>query len=132
MDELGLSASFKDSDGPTSFLEVGEECKDETNIVLSAGEVSLNELKVALEKEGQMHVELQTISSHDGSILTLLLCDSQVIIRKNPKIHRYSSTANKHGRSSTHEGMNDFLIEGPPVAAYWKAREILYSKFAFL
>jgi hypothetical protein len=30
------------------------------------------------------------------------------------------------------DGDNDFVIEGPPVHAYWEARKALYSTFAFV
>ncbi len=52
-------------------------------------------------------------STIEGSGLrTILICEKQVIIRK--------------------ERDNDFIIEGPPVPAYWAARKIIYSHFAFL
>ena len=30
------------------------------------------------------------------------------------------------------DGDNDFVIEGPPVHAYWEARKALYQQYAFV
>lgn len=42
----------------------------------------------------------------------MLICREQVVIRK--------------------EGHNDFVIEGPPVPAYFEARSLLYQQFGFV
>lgn len=78
--------------------------KDVPSSLLSVGEVMLNTLKQMLEGKG---VTVEFIVSATGS---LLLCNSQVIIRK--------------------ERENDFTIEGPPVGAYFEARRALYELFA--
>lgn len=76
--------------------------------MLSAGEVSLNALKTALEKSGLAVESFSAVSS--GSVRAYLVCEQQVIVRKDNE--------------------NDFVVEGPPVAAFWQARKILYCQFA--
>ena len=81
------------------------------NVAVSVGEVSFNALKAALINSG-IATESVTATSADGTVGTLLVCEAQVLIRR--------------------VGENDFEVEGPPVAAYWAARKVLYSQFAFL
>ena len=76
--------------------------------MISAGEVSLNALKIALEKSGLAVESFAAVSS--GSVRAYLLCEQQVIIRKDNE--------------------NDFVVEGPPVPAFWAARKVLYRQFA--
>jgi hypothetical protein len=81
------------------------------NVTVSVGEVSFNTLKTALQNAG-IATESVTATSRDGSVGTVLVCQQQVMIRR--------------------AGENDFAVEGPPVAAYWAVRKVLYSHFAFL
>ena len=73
---------------------------------ISNGEVQLNRLKQMLEKNG-VSVEYR-LSSTGGT----LVCGNQVLLKK--------------------EQENDFVIEGPPTALYYRVRQILYSRFAFI
>jgi len=81
------------------------------NVTVSVGEVSFNTLKTALQNAG-IATESVTATSRDGSVGTVLVCQQQVMIRRAAE--------------------NDFTVEGPPVAAYWAVRKVLYSHFAFL
>jgi len=81
------------------------------NVTVSVGEVSFNALKTALQNAG-IATESVTATSKDGSVGTVLVCQQQVMIRRAAE--------------------NDFTVEGPPVAAYWAVRKVLYSHFAFL
>lgn len=74
--------------------------------VVSVGEVNLNSLRQLIEASGSM-VEYRL-----GSSGGMLICGEQVIIRK--------------------ENNNDFVIEGPPVPAFYHARKALYQQFAFI
>ena len=103
--EFGFRATEKED--PDADIAI----QNDNGITLSVGEVGLNSLKSAIIDAG-IKVESITTTSKDGEVSTILVCDKQVIIRK--------------------ENDNDFMIEGPPVPAYWKTRTILYSHFAFL
>ena len=70
------------------------------------GDVLLNNLKHQIEQSG-VPVEFRLTSS--GGVL---ICGSQVIVRKDRD--------------------NDFVIEGPPVHAYFAARKALYQQYAFV
>lgn len=78
--------------------------------MISVGEVSLNALKTALEKAGLVVEAFSARSS--GSVRTYLVCETQVVIRKDNE--------------------NDFVVEGPPVAAFYQARKIIYKHFAIV
>jgi hypothetical protein len=71
------------------------------------GEVQLNSLRVLIEAVG-ISVEVR----NDVSKGAILICDDQVMIRK--------------------VNVNDYVIEGPPVPAYYEARRVLYQQFAFV
>lgn len=73
---------------------------------VSVGEVHIDTLKSRLEAAG-MAVEFRREGGE-----TQLVCGGQVIIRKNKE--------------------NDFLLEGPPVPAYFEARRIIYEYFTFV
>jgi hypothetical protein len=73
---------------------------------LSVGEVPLNSIKQQMETRG-LGVDFR-IGTEGGA----LVCGSQVIVKK--------------------EGDNDFVIEGPPVKAFYDARKALYDHFAFV
>jgi len=75
--------------------------------VVSVGEVQLNSLRVLIEAVG-ISVEVR----NDVSKGAILICDDQVMIRK--------------------VNLNDYVIEGPPVPAYYEARRVLYQQFAFV
>lgn len=75
--------------------------------VVSLGEVTLNSLRHLIVNNG-INVEFR-IDSMKGAIL---VCDDQVIIRK--------------------ENTSDFIIEGPPIPAFYEARKALYQQFAFV
>ena len=75
--------------------------------VVSVGEVKLNSLRLLIEAIG-ISVEVR----NDVSKGAILICDDQVMIRK----------------INTH----DYIIEGPPVPAYYEARRVLYQQFAFV
>lgn len=75
--------------------------------VVSVGEVQLNSLRVLIEAVG-ISVEVR----NDVSKGAILICDDQVMIRK--------------------VNVNDYVIEGPPVPAYYEARRVLYQQFAFV
>ena len=81
-------------------------------VAVSVGEVSLSGLKQAFEAEG-LSVESVTATNDDGSMGVTLVLDGQVTIRMD-------------------DGINSIFIEGAPVASYWKARKIIYQRFAFL
>lgn len=84
----------------------------EDNVAVSMGEVSFNSLVSALQSVG-INVESMTGTSSDGTTVgTILICDNQIMISRS--------------------GQNDFMIEGPPVAAYWTVRKVVYGQFAFL
>lgn len=74
--------------------------------VVSVGEVTLNSLRQLIEATGC------TVEFRLGSSGGILICGDQVIIRK--------------------ENNNDFVIEGPPVPAFYQARKALYQQFAFI
>jgi hypothetical protein len=76
--------------------------------LVSVGEVSLDVLKGALERAG-LHVEALTAVAA-GSVRAYLVCEGQVIVRK--------------------ENENDFVVEGPPVPAFYAARKCVYRHFA--
>lgn len=78
--------------------------------LVSVGEVSLNVLKGALEKVGLKVEALTAVSA--GSVRAYLVCEGQVIVRKDNE--------------------NDFVVEGPPVPAFFKARKCIYAHFAFV
>lgn len=75
--------------------------------VVSVGEVQLNSLRLLIEAVG-ISVEVR----NDVSKGAILICDDQVMIRK--------------------VNLNDYVIEGPPVPAYYEARRVLYQQFAFV
>lgn len=75
--------------------------------VVSVGEVQLNSLRLLIEAAG-ISVEVR----NDVSKGAILICDDQVMIRK--------------------VNVNDYVIEGPPVPAYYEARRVLYQQFAFV
>jgi hypothetical protein len=81
------------------------------NIAVSVGEVSFNALKAALIAAG-VATESVTAATPDGSVSTILVCEKQVFVKRS--------------------GENDFEVEGPPVAAFWATRKVLYAHFAFL
>ena len=104
-DEFGFSTMSDDPLSSGALPEHGD-C-----VAVSLGEVSLNALVAALQEAG-IATESMTASSADGSVGTVLVCEKQVMVRRS--------------------GENDFSIEGPPVAAYWAVRKVLYAHFAFL
>ena len=73
---------------------------------VSVGEVLLESLRQQLERIG-VSTEYR-LSSSGG----YLVCGGQVILKK--------------------ERENDFVLEGPPIAAYFMTRKMLYEQFAFL
>jgi len=75
--------------------------------VVSVGEVQLNGLRLLIEAIG-ITVEVR----NDVSKGAILICDDQVMIRK--------------------VNVNDYVIEGPPVPAFYEARRVLYQQFAFV
>jgi hypothetical protein len=79
---------------------------EETNLlgVVSHGEVTLTMLKTLFE--------LKNIKTNIGMNGNSLICNDQVIIRK--------------------DNNNNFQVEGPPIKAFYDARKILYEQFAFL
>ena len=105
-DEFGFSTMTSDDPLSSGALPEHGDC-----VAVSLGEVSLNALVAALLQAG-ISTESMTDSSADGSVGTVLVCEKQVMVRKS--------------------GENDFSIEGPPVAAYWAVRKVLYQHFAFL
>lgn len=72
---------------------------------VSVGEVTLNALKQKLEQRGV------TVEFKLSSVGGMLVCGGQVLMKKQE---------------------NDFVLEGPPVPAYWEARKALYEHFAFV
>ncbi|KAJ1430040.1 beta-lactamase-like protein [Ochromonadaceae sp. CCMP2298] len=74
--------------------------------VVSVGEVTLNSLRQLIEAAG---VQVEYRIDAQGAVL---VCGDQVIIRK--------------------ENTSDFVIEGPPVPAFYEARKALYQQFAFV
>lgn len=82
-------------------------------VAVSVGEVSLSSLKTAFEAEG-LSVESVTSTNSDGGIGIALVLNGQVTVRVDA------------------DGVNGLFIEGAPVEAYWKARKIIYQRFAFL
>jgi hypothetical protein len=81
------------------------------NIAVSVGEVSFHALKAALIAAG-VATESVTAATPDGAVSTMLVCERQVFVKRS--------------------GENDFEVEGPPVAAFWATRKVLYAHFAFL
>jgi hypothetical protein len=82
-------------------------------VAVSVGEVSLSSLKASFERAG-LQVESVTAKRADGGMSVVLVLDGQVTVRLDD------------------DGVNGLLIEGAPVPAYWQARKIVYSRFAFL
>ena len=79
----------------------------QTNLgALSVGEVLLHSLKNIIEQYG---VSVEFKLTERGAVL---VCAGQVVIRK--------------------EGDHDFVLEGPPIPAYWEARKALYQHYAFI
>ncbi len=79
----------------------------DTNIgVVSVGEVTLSSLRQLIETTGTA-VEFR-LSGVGG----ILVCDGQVVISKDAN--------------------NEFVLEGPPVPAFYVARKALYQQFAFV
>lgn len=81
-------------------------------VAVSVGEVSLSGLKQAFEAEG-LSVESVTATNSDGGMGIALVLDGQVTVRMDDVV-------------------NGLFIEGAPVSAYWRARKIIYQRFAFL
>jgi hypothetical protein len=75
--------------------------------LVSLGEVSLSVLRMALERAG-LFVEAQTAVS-SGAVRAYLLVESQVVVHK--------------------ENENDFVVEGPPVQAFFRCRQVIYKHF---
>lgn len=99
------AASERDDDDDVyDVLDLGELRAD----LVSVGEVMINTLKQKIEQRG-ISVVFQLGTTGAGS---LLVCAQQVIVRK--------------------ESGNNFVIEGPPVPAYWEVRKALYEHFAFV
>lgn len=73
---------------------------------VSVGEVLLENLRQLVERMG---VSTEYRLSASGG---LLVCGGQVVLRK--------------------EEENDFVLEGPPTAAFYKTRQALYQQFAFV
>jgi hypothetical protein len=67
----------------------------------------LSSLKQKREQRG-MQVEFRLGVGSGG----VLICGQQVMVRK--------------------ENDNDFIVEGPPVPAYFQVRKVLYEHFAFV
>jgi len=80
---------------------------DESEVLLvSVGEVLLDSVRQQLDSRG-VSTEYH-LSSSGGYVL----CDGQVLLRKGQE--------------------NDFLLEGPPTAAFYQTRQALYQQFAFV
>lgn len=103
----GGDAAEMEDDGMSALLSAPLDLVQPAIGMISAGEVSLNALKTALEKSGLAVESFAAVSS--GSVRAYLVCEQQVIIRKDNE--------------------NDFVLEGPPVPAFWQARKILYKQF---
>ena len=92
--------------GTTDCLDEVLTLRD-TNIgVVSVGEVTLSSLRQLIETTGTP-VEFR-LSGVGG----ILVCDGQVVISKDAN--------------------NEFVLEGPPVPAFYVARKALYQQFAFV
>ena len=74
--------------------------------VVSVGEVALKTLEQLIKQAG---VQVEVRHAASGGIF--LVCDDQVIIRKEN---------------------NNFSIEGPPIQAFFEARKALYQQVAFV
>jgi len=75
--------------------------------LVSVGEIKLNSLKPLIEAAG---ITVQTRIVTGGVVL---VCADQVIIRKK-------------------KDSNDFIIEGPPIPAFYEARKALYKQYVFV
>ena len=89
---------------------------------ISVGEITLNSLKIHLET---LNYNIEFKLTPKGAVL---ICDNQVIIRKNDDVSIEPSRTISGGDVIT----NDFVLEGPPVKVYWEIKKILYDKFAFI
>jgi hypothetical protein len=77
---------------------------------VSIGEVMLSSLKQKLEQRGvAVEFRLGTGAATGGGVL---ICGGQVVVRKDNE--------------------NDFVLEGPPIPAYFLVRKVLYEYFAFI
>lgn len=112
-DEVKDASCDEDTSGGRGGGGVGEELLQLHMVdnpiigVVSVGEVQLNSLRLLIEAVG-ISVEVR----NDVSKGAILICDDQVMIRK--------------------VNVNDYVIEGPPVPAYYEARRVLYQQFAFV
>lgn len=96
----------EDDDDDEAKAATGLLPTDEATVgVVSLGEVTLGQLKQLLDSA---NIKTEFNLAKSGGCL---VCAEQVIIRKDN---------------------NNFSIEGPPVRAFFEARRVLYSQFAFL
>lgn len=96
----------EDNDDDEAKAVTGLLPTDEATVgVVSLGEVTLGQLKQLLDSA---NIKTEFNLAKSGGCL---VCAEQVIIRKDN---------------------NNFSIEGPPVRAFFEARRVLYSQFAFL
>ena len=98
-----------EEESPINALDVNAtalELIDNNTGVVSVGEVTLNSLRQLIESKG---VEVEFRIDASGGVL---VCNNEVLLRK--------------------VNGNDFVVEGPPVPAYYKARQALYEQFAFV
>ena len=93
---------------------------------ISVGEITLNTLKTHLET---LNYNIDFKLTPKGAVL---ICDNQVIIRKNDDVSREPSRTNVTAGGGGDVITNDFVLEGPPVKVYWEIKKILYNKFAFI
>jgi cleavage and polyadenylation specificity factor subunit 2 len=82
-------------------------CLSSTVGLISVGEVNLNRLKHLIEQRGTGITVEYRLGANGG----MLVLGGQVLIRK--------------------ENDNDFIVEGPPVPAFFEARKVLYQQFTY-
>lgn len=103
-----------DTDGEVAAEMASPEIEDHDKLkvvndnigVVSLGEIALRNLEQSIRQTG-VQVEVR----HAASGGVYLVCDDQVIIRKED---------------------NNFSIEGPPIQAFFEARKALYQQVAFV
>ena len=93
---------------------------------ISVGEITLNTLKTHLET---LNYNIEFKLTPKGAVL---ICDNQVIIRKNDDVSSREPSRTNVTAGGGDVITNDFVLEGPPVKVYWEIKKILYDKFAFI
>ena len=102
-EEEAVEEVKEDKDELSRVAETLEYDPDSFIGMISVGEVTFDRIIRTMKKQYNTPVEFK-----DG----MLILAGQVIVKK--------------------ENENDFIVEGPPVAAYYQVRKVLYQQFSYI